>query len=68
MVCEEKDTPEIIERFFVERLNFKEPEESMKNIMKFDMLLRNAHKKSKKKNSEPEPVLVPYKEDPDEED
>jgi len=69
MVCEEKDTPEIIERFFLERLFFKEPEENMKNIMKFDMLLRTAHKKSKNKNKcDPEPVLVAYKEDPEEED
>ena len=65
MVCEEKDTPDIIERFFLERLNFKEPEVNMKNIMKFDVLLRSQYKKSKnsKMNNEPQAVLAPYKED-----
>lgn len=49
MVCEENDTPDIIERFFIERLNFKEPAANMKNIMKFDILLRKAHHKAKSK-------------------
>lgn len=63
MVCEEKDTPDIIERFFIERLNFREPEANMKNIMKFDSLLRSQYKKSKGK-CDPQAVLTPYKEDP----
>ena len=69
MACEEKDTPDIIERFFIERLNFKEPPANQKNIMKFDTLLRRAHHKLRSKNrSEPEPVTTVVEADKDEDD